>query len=211
MKKLVLIVSLITFSIFAIPQQELPPPYDKAEILPFCSHGFYLNEHQLAALIASKNIKTIVEVGCWLGLSTRHLARCLPKDGTVYAVDHWKGSSEHQPGQTYWIPQLPQLYEYFLSNAIQEGVAHKIVPVRMDSLEAAQTLHLQVDLIYIDASHDTESVYRDIVAWYPHLNADGVMCGDDWGWGSIQVAVNRFAKERGLQIKASGNFWELVK
>src|SRR6266852_6085497 len=108
MFKLSHIISCLFFTVSVIgqPQQELPEPYNQVEILPFHSHGFYSNAQQLEALIRMYNVKTIIEVGCWLGTSTRHMASLLPASGKVYAVDHWKGSAEHQPGQTYWLPIL---------------------------------------------------------------------------------------------------------
>ncbi len=210
-KPLFLSLGLVTFSISAQTQQDLPPPYDTAEILPFLSHGWYANGTQIESLIKQHHIKTIIEVGSWLGTSTRHMASCLPENGKVFAVDHWEGSTEHQPGQNFWIPELAHLYEYFLSNAIQAGVAHKIVPVRMASLDAAKQLLVQADLIYIDAGHDTQSVYEDLWAWYPHLKDKGVFCGDDWGWPSVRVAVKKFAREQKMRVKVSGNFWRLIK
>ncbi len=211
MKLLPFLVCIAASSLFAAAQQDLPPPYDTAEILPFANHGFYSNGPQLEALIVGHKIKTIIEVGSWLGTSTRHMASCLPEDGKVYAVDHWQGSLEHQPGQTAWIPELEHLYEYFLSNIIQANLAHKIIPVKMPSLEAAKELHVKADLIYIDASHDTLAVYNDLVAWYPHLHKKGILCGDDWAGESVQKAVKKFAKKNNLRIKPSGNFWRLKK
>lgn len=207
--KILFFLACIFSSLCASAEQNLPPPYDTAEILPFLDHGFYLNAAPIEKLIKRRNVRTIIEVGSWLGSSTRHMANCLPDNGVVYAVDHWKGSSEHQPGASAWIPEVEYLYEYFLSNVIQAGLAHKIIPVRMDSLEAAKQLRIKADLIYIDASHDTLAVYQDLIAWYPHLKRDGVLCGDDWAWDSVKIAVKRFAKRNKLEIKASGNFWRL--
>jgi predicted O-methyltransferase YrrM len=79
----------------------------------------------------------------------------------------------------------------------------------MASLEAAQALNVQADLIYIDGAHDTESVYADIIAWYPHLAEGGVLCGDDWTWSTVILAVQMAARDLNLQIIANGNFWQL--
>jgi hypothetical protein len=189
----------------------LPAPYDSVKPLrPFVDHGWYSNAKQLHALIDQHHVKIIVEVGAWLGKSTMDLARYLPQDGLVYAIDHWLGSIEHQPGHEHWHAFLPYLYEQFLSNVIHRGLTHKIIPLRMPSLEAAQILDVQPDLIYIDASHETEAVYQDLCAWYPFVKDKGVLCGDDWGWPSVRKAVELFAKQNGLRIICSGNFWELA-
>jgi predicted O-methyltransferase YrrM len=189
---------------------DLPEPYNHAMILPYTPKGWYGNGAQLEALIKIKRVETIIEVGSWLGKSTMHMASCLPQHGKVYAVDHWMGSVEHQPGMSAWSPEVFMLYEYFLSNVIQAGLAHKIIPIRMESLEAAKQLKVTADLIYIDAAHDTASVYADLVAWYPHVKKGGIFCGDDWTWPTVRKAVEIFAKERNLHINAAGNFWQLL-
>lgn len=191
---------------------DLPAPYDSVQnIRPFVDHGWYQNEMQLRALIYNYRIKTIVEVGSWLGKSTIDLARALPPEGKIYAVDHWEGSAEHQIGNSAWHPSLPYLYEQFLSNIIHSGLTEKVVPIKMDSLEAARSLTVQPDLIYIDANHETEAVYRDLCAWYPFVKGRGILCGDDWCWPSVRSAVVRFAAENQLQIDSYGNFWRLIE
>jgi predicted O-methyltransferase YrrM len=153
----------------------------------------------------------VIEVGCWFGFSTRHLATLLPPGGVVYAVDHWTGSLENQEGAHAWTPKLPYLYEQFLSNVIHENLTDKIIPVRMNSLEASRYLKgTKPDLIYIDASHDYESVYADLAAWYPLVKGHGFMCGDDYLDGemlTIKWAVDQFALDHGLTVKNHGSFW----
>lgn len=190
----------------------LPPPYSSLEeILPFNGLSWYGNAFQLETLIRDNNVKTVVELGSWIGISTAHIASLLPPEGKVYAVDHWLGSADHHAIQEL-SPLLPHLYEQFLSNVIHMGQAEKITPVRMTTLEAAQTLNIIPDLVYVDASHDEESVYRDLTAWYPFVKKQGILCGDDWGWGEglpVQRAVIRFAQEQQLAIETAGWFWQL--
>ena len=106
--------------------RSVPAPYRGAKLLPFFDYGWYRNEADLERLISECDVKTIIEVGCWFGVSTRHMAFCLPEGGKLYAVDHWKGSAEHQEGEIFWVPELPMLYEYFLSNVIHTGLVATI-------------------------------------------------------------------------------------
>lgn len=183
-------------------------PYDTIELLPFNDHGWFCNGEQIESLIKTHPIRTIIEVGSWLGCSTRFMASLLPEGGKVYAVDHWLGSPEHQPGQYAHHSSLPILYEQFLSNVIHSKLTHVIVPIRLPSLEAALDPSLPLaDLIYIDAGHDPESVYADLKAWYPRVRKGGVLCGDDWTWDSVRIAVEIFAEKKQLKIQSDGNFW----
>jgi predicted O-methyltransferase YrrM len=190
-------------------QDNLPEPYRSVKLMPFNPEGWYVNSDQMESLFKQTKINVAIEVGCWLGLSTRHIATLLPPDGKLYAVDHWLGSIEHQDRLS-----LPTLYDQFLSNVIHAGLTHVIVPMKMSSLEAApiiRSMGVVPDLVYIDASHDTESVLADLNAWFPFVKGHGILCGDDWTWGSVRTAVEIFAQEHQLKIDASENFWCLVE
>jgi hypothetical protein len=207
MWKLLLILTIFAFEAKASPGQ----PYNLDQILPFDPAGWYRNGEQLEKLYQIFQPKIVVEVGCWLGASTRHLATLLPPNGVVYAVDHWLGSVEHQPGQPFWSPILPDLYEQFLSNVIHAQLTHKIIPIRMSSRSASEYLNgLRPDLVYIDASHDFDSVYADLTLWYPFVKGHGILCGDDADYSDITRALKRFAEENGLEVvKPASAFWYL--
>lgn len=184
---------------------EIPEPYASIVQLPFDGHGWFMNADPLKVIIDQKQPQIAIEIGSWLGLSTRFIASNMPENGKLYAVDTWLGSpteSVHQQD-----PRLPYLYQLFLSNIIHEDLCHKIIPVRMNSLEASKALNVKADLIYLDGAHDTKSVTEDIVYWNGHLNKDGIMCGDDWGWTSVQTAVIHCANVLNKKVCSSGNFW----
>lgn len=204
---------------------ELPAPYNSLEsILPFDNHGWYSNATWISKLFEHNKINTAIEIGSWLGKSTRHIASLLPETGKLWAIDIWTGSVEHQSkDRTDVYHKLPTLYEQFLSNIIHASFEKKIIPIRMDSLDASQ--HLQalkqrVDLIYIDGAHDTQSVFNDLEAWYPYIaGSRGILCGDDWSWKSkenpkifpVKIAVHIFAKKYKATIYAYRNFWFIVE
>jgi len=185
--------------------RDIPEPYCHIKDLPFDPHGWFSNSEELARQITSLRPKVIIEIGAWLGSSTRFMADLLPKGGKLYAIDTWKGSV-NEPIHLQ-DPRMPYLYQLFLSNVKHAGLTEKIIPVRMESIEASHALSIQADLIYIDASHDTASVLADILAWYPHLNEGGILCGDDWTWDSVRTAVKQGAAQLEKKIHTYGNFW----
>jgi predicted O-methyltransferase YrrM len=199
--KNLLICLTFALSVFAVEND----PYKGFEVLPFDPQGWYAHTHRMEKVFKEHKIQVVVEIGSWLGKSTRHIATLLPKGGKVYAVDHWEGSPEHQNNE-----RLTNLYHQFLSNVIHAGLTDKIVPVKMDSLSAAKQLEgTKVDLVYIDGAHETEPVLKDLNAWYPFVKGHGVICGDDWRWESVAKAVTIFAKENNLKIYHKKSFWQL--
>jgi len=67
-----------------------------------------------------------------------------------------------------------------------------------------------IDCVYIDSNHDYDSVYNDLVQWWPKCRR--MIAGHDYGlWNhasgcpfGVIPAVERFASERGLAINVTG-------
>jgi predicted O-methyltransferase YrrM len=211
-----LFMSFISYIPITGKQKNLPEPYSSVNLLPYVSGGHF-GERQASGLkhvITLYQPKIVVEIGSYLGASTRFIANLLPEHGVVYAVDHWRGNSEwfNKPG---YQERQATFYQQFLSNVIHQNLCHKIIPMKMSSLEAAKVLEVVPDMIFIDGSHDYQSVYNDLTAWYEHIKGHGVLCGDDYHWGTgkpVKQAVDQFAKEHRLTIKLIQNwFWYYEK
>lgn len=212
MKKNIILTVMLTGS-FLI--QALPSPYNELkEVLPFNPHGWYGNGAWIEKLMTQNKINTVIEVGSWLGCSTRHIASLLQPNGKLYAVDTWEGSIEHHQNQE-WNSMLPTLYHQFLSNIVHAQLTDIVIPMRMTSLSAAKVLQESlsaVDMVYIDAAHDTESVLKDLEAYWVFIKKDiEILCGDDWGWETVRAAVHQFAQKYNLTIYADHNFWFFKK
>lgn len=208
--KMIKCIFAILFSLSLYATTPSDSEYSKlTTLLPEYDFGYYANRIPIEALFKHNDIQIVIEVGSWLGGgSTKHFAKLVqPKNGKVYAVDTWLGSSTQQAGQIHYQPILPYAYEQFLSNMIHWKLDTTVIPCRMTSLEASQVLDVVPDLIYIDAEHTYVSVYQDLTAWYPFVKNKGILCGDDWMWPEVRRAVVQFANENNLKIKSSGNFW----
>jgi len=188
-----------------------------ATVLPYRSTIgiYYSNAKEIEEIFQTHQITKALEVGSFLGTgSTAHIGQLLQsrKGSNLFAVDHWLGSYNHQEGLNAYDPILPLLYDQFLSNMIHLKLTNVVIPIRMESVAAAQYLNELFDFIYIDAEHLEEFVYNDLVAWYPHLKENGVFCGDDWGTSEdVRIAVTRFANENNLELIHTSNFWRLLK
>ena len=186
-----------------------PDLYDSIKTLPYINHGWFTDENKkyLIQFIEQLQPKIVVEIGSWLGLSTIEMASRLKNDSHLFAIDTWRGSIEHEQNPE-WKSFLPTLFQQFLSNVKHKGLTHIIIPIRMDSLEAAQALDVAPQLVYIDASHDEESVFNDIINWYPKIAQGGICCGDDWQWAAVCKGVERAARALDIKTVHHGDvFW----
>jgi len=133
--------------------------------------------------------KVVLELGSFLGLSTRFICEYAP-NATIIAIDHWRGSVEHQP-RPELAAVLPVLYETFLKNLWPWR--DRVVPVRETTVVGMATVNqcgIIPDVVYIDAAHDADSVGADLRAVL-EMWPDAHIIGDDWTWASVRCGVGR--------------------
>ena len=208
MKKKLLSIAIMYISVTYA--QEMPEPYRSVIDLPEDTHNWFsnYNKRNLEILIQELQPKVVVELGSWLGASAIFMASRLPEGSVLYAVDDWTANTDTSIQADKSVQQkLSTLYQQFLSNVKIHKLSHIIVPIRMKTLEAARSLAVRANLIYVDASHDEESVYQDIMSWHEKLEENGVICGDDWDAPSVQAGVKRAAHALNTTIASDGSFW----
>lgn len=174
-------------------------------------HGWFGNASQLQRILEQNpdRVGIIAEIGSWLGSSTRFMLNICPMS-YVIAIDHWEGSVEHHITPEF-AEKLPTLFETFLANCWD--YRNRLIPFKRNSIDAIKELHdlnVPIDFFYIDASHDYNSVVRDIetcLKYYPR----SIITGDDWSWESVRNAAIDVAKKYNFEIKGEGNFWWYVK
>lgn len=137
----------------------------------------------------------IIEVGVWKGRSTLVLARATR--GTVWAVDTWAGTpADAEQHERLYAEGVEggDVYGDFCRNLNPYIRAGRVVPVRMDSREAAAALlekHGRAfDLVFIDADHSYEGARGDIEAFRPLIRPGGILSGHDYHWPGVERAVN---------------------
>lgn len=152
----------------------------------------YMNDDvraTLQTLIDRYKVKSVIEVGSFLGLSACWFAErvdsvvCVDVFSRKMSPAMWEIMQRGSSDET-----LDSMYDVFLENT---KAYPNITSYKMPSLEAAE-LDLEADLVYIDADHTYEGVTADIEAWTPH--ARKVICGDDntTQWLSVQQAAREF-------------------
>ena len=185
---------------------------DASYNLNFDDHGWFPKWNSQLLLPLVKDKKLVLEIGSWLGKSTREWLK--NSSAHVICVDTWGGSIEHNKNDTRVI----NLYNQFVANQREWG--NRISMMQMTSVKALLELQkypeVQPDFIYIDASHQYEDVYLDLSLCY-NTYPNAIICGDDWGWHNktqgkrqtVQEAVKEFCKNYNLEYEANHWAWRL--
>ena len=180
-----------------------PEPYASVRDLPFTPY-FVQDGYVFYSLIESHNAAVIVDVESQDGSVARfvaQLANNLPSLSAIYSISAWP--------ETDPVQRRP--YQRFLSNVKHETTTELITPIRMNSLEAAMSLNIKADFISLVGANDQDRIYKDILAWYPHLSDNGVICGNNWYENAVELGVTKAATSLDLNLKISGNVWYFEK
>ena len=147
------------------------------------------------AIYDAKDGAVFVEVGSWKGRSAAFMAVEIinsQKKIDFYCVDSWQGDIS---GGLKNI----DVYDEFMSN--MKDVLDSVKIIRKLSTQASKDFEdKSIDFIFIDASHDYESVLEDIRHWYPKLKEDGTIAGHDTQVSDVKKAVEEYAKEINREI-----------
>jgi predicted O-methyltransferase YrrM len=135
------------------------------------------------------DLDLVVEFGAWQGRSS--VAMSSAKQ--LLCVDTWEGSEEHQAdiaaGLDVWASWSKNLENYPNVTAHRMDLGDAEAVTALQELVAAKG---GADMVFIDASHDYDSVRRDIQVAISLLKPDGLLCGHDYNgsWPGVLHAVN---------------------
>ena len=146
---------------------------------------------------------TIAEIGVYRGRGTALICVNLINKGIEFeyhAIDHFNGSLEHDKGVDYETIARNNLIPL-------EGLINIHTN---DSISQSELFPDQYfDIVYIDASHDYESVKNDLTAWLPKVKPGGYICGDDYStsWVGVYDAVNEMFGEDNIKTVGIQKQW----
>ncbi len=176
--------------------------------------GFLADDEALAlyrhALECSQN-GPVLEIGSYCGKSTIYLGlACRQQGGTVFALDHHRGSEEHQQGEFFHDPELfdsgaglMDSFREFRRNISRAGLDDVVVPIVAGSEAAARHWQTPLSMVFIDGGHSLEAALSDYRCWVTHLRRGGILAihdlfDDAYAGGQAPFAIYRMARASGL-------------
>ncbi|WP_250462764.1 class I SAM-dependent methyltransferase [Microbulbifer litoralis] len=160
-------------------------PIDIRAIKGFLASSEGAALHHLAAEASA--LGACLEVGSYCGKSTIYIASaCKLVDGIVFAVDHHRGSEEHQPGEEYHDPELfdeharlMDSFRTFRRNIRTAQLEDWVVPLVASSAIAARHWNTPLGLVFIDGGHSLEAAMTDYRCWARHIVPGGYLAIHD--------------------------------
>jgi MMP 1-O-methyltransferase len=129
----------------------------------------------------------VLEVGSYCGKSTVYLGEACRKKGvSLYAIDHHRGSEEHQPGEEYHDQDLfdgkaglMDTFREFRQTMRSAALEDVVVPIVASSLVAARNWHTPLGMVFIDGGHSLEAAQTDYRSWSSHVKTGGILAIHD--------------------------------
>ena len=186
---------------------EMPLPIASVKGFLSLAEGEALYRHGLQACASGP----LLEIGSYCGRSTIYLAlACRDAGGHVFAVDHHRGSEEHQPGELFHDPDLfdprsssvDSFYE-FRRNLVRAGVEEFVIPVVAPSTRFAACFQGAPGLVFIDGGHSLDAALADYRGWSTRIIPGGLLAihdvyTDAGEGGQAPITVYRLALASGL-------------
>lgn len=163
------------------------------------------------AALTAGDLGPVLEIGSYCGKSTIYLGlACRQTDNTVFALDHHRGSEEHQQGEFFHDPELYDdgisaldTFREFRRNIEAAGLNDSVVPVVSDSQTASRHWRTPLGMLFIDGGHSLDAALNDYRCWVSAIARGGVLAIHDvftnaGEGGQAPHAVYRLAKASGL-------------
>ena len=130
----------------------------------------------------------IVEIGSYYGRSTVLLATAVEPGVEVIAIDPHGSNVRNHEVEEGLEEQADAMSKAFLAELERGGVSDRVNYIRKSSHAALWDVEGQVDLLYIDGSHDFFPAKADMVEWGARVAPGGTMMIHD-SYTSVGVTL----------------------
>ncbi len=152
--------------------------------------GFLADDEGEALYKWSHSVSEIgpcLEIGSYCGKSTVYIGEaCKETNNTLYAVDHHRGSEEHQRGEEYHDESLfdeknvcVDTFPSFRKTVQLSELENTVVPVVAKSDLVVRHWQTPLGLVFIDGGHSHEMAMSDCSNWSKKVAPGGVLAIHD--------------------------------
>jgi predicted O-methyltransferase YrrM len=137
--------------------------------------------------LAAGSIGPTLEIGSYCGKSTVYLGEACRQTGrSLYAVDHHRGSEEHQLGEFYHDPEvfdaaagLVDTFRLFRQTLRAADLEQVVVPLVAATAVVARDWQTPLGMVFIDGGHSFAAAQADYDCWSVHIRPGGILAIHD--------------------------------
>lgn len=159
----------------------------------------------------------VVEVGVYMGRSLAAMALAgAGRQITLTGIDKfspepgddWPEDKRHLTWEEY-VPGFEAPTQEKVNGHLRRlGISEHVSLLQGRGFEqAARFADRSLDLVFLDASHDYESVRQEIAAFLPKLKERSIIAGDDYGWEGVARAAREAFGAR--VVSRNGKIWQV--
>ena len=131
-------------------------------------------------------IGPLLEIGSYCGRSTIWLGQAAKAyDTVVFALDHHRGSEEHQPGESHHDEALVDTtgrfdsFGEFRRNIAAAGLEDTVIPIVASSETVGLHWQSGLGMVFVDGGHSLDAALADYRTWAPHVLPGGILAIHD--------------------------------
>lgn len=152
------------------------------------------------------SLAPVLEIGSYCGKSTVYLAEaCKQRQSVVYALDHHRGSEEHQKGEFFHDPDLYDSdtgqfdsFREFRKNIAAAGYNDIVIPLVTSSEVASKHWSTPLSMVFIDGGHSLDAALSDYRCWASKVMRGGIL------------AIHDIFKDASLGGQAPYTIWQMA-
>lgn len=168
---------------------------------------FHLYYGNISKLLEQTNKKNYIEIGIAYGFHIESILNEFP-EVYCYGIDPY---IPYDVTDDFGISisnidvnKTPQENFDEFSNAINTRLLKfkNFKHIRSQSNECYNLFNNEsIDLIFIDGNHTYDFVKNDCINWWPKIDKNGIMCGDDYHFPEVKRAVDEFCIQHNLKLE----------
>lgn len=144
-------------------------------------------ERLMMLAVEASRLGPVLEIGSYCGKSTVYLGEaCKSAGGALFAVDHHRGSEEHQFGEEYHdsdlydteVQRMDSL-PAFRRSVYLAGLEATVIPIVASSQQLAPVWTTALGMVFVDGGHSEAAALFDCTAWAEHIVPGGILAVHD--------------------------------
>ncbi|ABD82761.1 class I SAM-dependent methyltransferase [Saccharophagus degradans] len=144
-------------------------------------------ERLMDLAVQSAALGPVLEIGSYCGKSTIYLGEaCKHSGNSLFAVDHHRGSEEHQLGEEYhdselYDAQIKRMDSLptFRRSVYLAGLESTVIPIVASSQQLTPLWAIPLGMVFVDGGHSEAAALFDCSEWAKHIVPGGILAVHD--------------------------------